>query len=219
MTSGGGDCAWSGDRGARRGGGRHTTAGPEPSWPRCAGCGEVTRGGYSGPESSDVGRSAYGSARGRGAHGGGGEGRCVRAPACGRTRRGSERLQPSLASAARGRACESPAVSAGDLSKAGQVGKRVVEQKDSVSLLGDGGEKFAIIPAWRSLLHCCAGSPRCSPMAACGCNKTSMFSLLAQPPKPKCCFAWKALKMLIWLCSNAYHIQKGNSEALPDPND
>lgn len=62
------------------GGGRQATAGQAPSWPRSAGCGKVTRAGYSRPESSDVGRSAYGSARGRGAHGGGGD--TVRARSC-----------------------------------------------------------------------------------------------------------------------------------------
>lgn len=46
----------------------------------------------------------------------------MRAPAGGRARGGSERLQPSLASRARGRASKSLAVSAGVLSKAGQVG-------------------------------------------------------------------------------------------------
>lgn len=75
------------------GGGGHATAGRAPSWPRRAGRGKVTRAGYSRPESSDVGRSAYGSARGRGTHGEGGEGRGVRAPAGGRAGAGSGRAE------------------------------------------------------------------------------------------------------------------------------
>lgn len=61
------------------GDGGHATAGRAPRGPGRAERGEVTRAGYSGPASSDVGRSAYSSARGRGAQAG--AGRRVRAPA------------------------------------------------------------------------------------------------------------------------------------------
>lgn len=70
-------------------GGGHATSRQAPLGPRRAGCAKVTGGGYSRPESSDVGRSAYSSAKGRGTHDGGGRGGACALPLGGRAKEAS----------------------------------------------------------------------------------------------------------------------------------
>lgn len=137
------------------GSGRHATAGQTPRGPGLAGCEKVTGAGYSRPESSDVGRSAYSSARGRGAHTRGGEKRRMRAPAGGRAPDRQRKRAPLNASATLGNTNCSSTVdpawveqlsSSLVLSKPTQKEQRMVEQNHSMCLLGDGGACSTVVP-------------------------------------------------------------------------
>jgi hypothetical protein len=158
-------------------GGRHARARRAPRGPRRAGCEKVTGAGYSRPESSDVGRPRM-AARGGGARTTeAGRGGACALPRMGglRTGKGSEHLHPPNRSTTQrsttGSVMVDPAwvglySSALVLSKPGQKEQRVVEQKDSVSLLGDGGTCTTVVPR-----------PIGSPKTICGCNTT--FNILA----------------------------------------